>query len=48
MHRLAGATNLITPQIRQIWHEAVQAPLDRPPTWLHGDLHPRNVLVEQA
>ena len=48
LHRLAGSTSLITPQIRQIWREAVQAPLDAPPTWLHGDLHPRNVLVEQG
>src|SRR3954464_2331187 len=27
---------------------AITAPLDVPPTWLHGDLHPRNVLVEQG
>ena len=27
---------------------AVHAPLDMPPTWLHGDLHPRNVLVEHG
>jgi aminoglycoside phosphotransferase (APT) family kinase protein len=27
---------------------AVHAPLDVPPTWLHGDLHPRNVLVENG
>jgi aminoglycoside phosphotransferase (APT) family kinase protein len=46
MQRLANATSLITPQIRQIWQAALQAPLDVPPTWLHGDLHPRNVLVE--
>jgi aminoglycoside phosphotransferase (APT) family kinase protein len=25
---------------------ALEAPLDVGPTWLHGDLHPRNVLVE--
>jgi len=48
MHRLAGATSLITPRIRQIWDMAVHAPLDLPPTWLHGDLHPRNVLVESG
>jgi aminoglycoside phosphotransferase (APT) family kinase protein len=48
IRRLASATSLITPQIRQIWREALQAPLDVPPTWLHGDLHPRNVLVEHG
>jgi aminoglycoside phosphotransferase (APT) family kinase protein len=48
MQRLAGATSLITPQIRQIWQAALHAPLDLPPTWLHGDLHPRNVLVESG
>ena len=45
MQQLASATNLITPQIRHIWQVALHAPLDVPPTWLHGDLHPRNVLV---
>lgn len=48
MQRLASTTALITPQIRRIWQVAVQAPLDQPPTWLHGDLHPRNVLVEHG
>lgn len=48
LDRLASKTSLITPQIRQIWHVALHAPLDVPPTWLHGDLHPRNVLVEQG
>jgi aminoglycoside phosphotransferase (APT) family kinase protein len=48
MQRLASTSNLITPQIRRIWQAAVQVPLDLPPTWLHGDLHPRNVLVEHG
>jgi aminoglycoside phosphotransferase (APT) family kinase protein len=48
MQRLSGTTSLIAPQIRQIWQVAVHAPLDLPPTWLHGDLHPRNVLVEHG
>src|SRR5262249_17587933 len=41
MQRLGSTTGAITPQIRQIWQVAVHAPLDLPPTWLHGDLHPR-------
>jgi aminoglycoside phosphotransferase (APT) family kinase protein len=48
MQWLASSTSLITPQIRESWQVALQAPLDLPPTWLHGDLHPRNVLVEQG
>ncbi len=46
MQRLATSTSLITPTIQRIWQEALAAPIDIPPTWLHGDLHPRNVLVE--
>ena len=48
MQRLSSATSLITPQIGHIWQAALNAPLDVPPTWLHGDLHPRNVLVERG
>lgn len=44
--RLAARTNLITPELRQIWAAALAAPLDVTATWLHGDLHPRNVLVQ--
>lgn len=45
MERLALKTNLITPAIGRIWDQAVGAALDVAPTWLHGDLHPGNVLV---
>jgi aminoglycoside phosphotransferase (APT) family kinase protein len=48
MQRLSDTTSLITSQIRQIWQAALDAPLDAPPTLLHGDLHPRNVLVEHG
>jgi aminoglycoside phosphotransferase (APT) family kinase protein len=48
LQRLLDRTRLITPQICQIWHAALSAPIDVPATWLHGDLHPRNVLVEQG
>jgi len=46
VERLARKTALITPQTRRTWETALDAPLDAAPTWLHGDLHPRNVLVE--
>lgn len=48
MERLAGKTSLITPQLRHIWERALSAPQDVPATWLHGDLHPRNILVENG
>jgi aminoglycoside phosphotransferase (APT) family kinase protein len=48
MQRLAGRTNLITAQIRQIWDAGLAAPVDVSSTWLHGDLHPSNVLVKEG
>lgn len=48
MQRIASKTGLITPQIRDVWQAALSAPIDVTPTWLHGDLHPRNVLVEHG
>lgn len=48
LQRLASKTNLITPKILHLWEAALRAPLDMPRTWLHGDLHPRNVLVEDG
>jgi aminoglycoside phosphotransferase (APT) family kinase protein len=48
LRRLADKTRLITPAIERIWNEALVAPIDVPPTWLHGDLHSRNVLVDHG
>jgi aminoglycoside phosphotransferase (APT) family kinase protein len=48
MQRLATKTDLMTPALKQIWQQALAAPIDVPPTWLHGDLHPRNLLVDQG
>lgn len=48
LDRLARTTNQITPQIERVWHEALATPLDVSATWLHGDLHPRNVLVQNG
>lgn len=34
---------------REVWEKAVAAPAwDGPPTWLHGDLHPANVVVRDG
>ena len=48
LHRVAMKTPLITSGIRRIWDTALSEPLDVPPRWLHGDLHSRNVLVDQG
>jgi aminoglycoside phosphotransferase (APT) family kinase protein len=29
-----------------LWQRALEAPQDTAETWIHGDLHPRNVLIE--
>ena len=48
MRRLAGKSELITPELRAIWNQAVKAPIDIEPTWIHGDLHPRNILAVEG
>ena len=32
-------------RLRDVWAAVRDVPIDRPETWLHGDLHPRNVIV---
>ncbi len=46
IQRLRASTSVITPQILHLWQAALAAPIDVAPTWLHGDLHLRNILVE--
>jgi aminoglycoside phosphotransferase (APT) family kinase protein len=46
MQRLEAKTRLITEVIKSTWQAALQAPIDSHGFWLHGDLHPRNVLVQ--
>jgi aminoglycoside phosphotransferase (APT) family kinase protein len=48
MQRLEQKTGLITPAIKHIWHQALDAPIDVEATWIHGDLHPGNVLVDKG
>ena len=45
MQRLERKTNLITHKIKKIWQTALETPIDVTAKWLHGDLHPRNILV---
>jgi aminoglycoside phosphotransferase (APT) family kinase protein len=45
---LDGKTALITPRVMDLWRTALTAPIDVASTWLHGDPHPRNVLVRDG
>ena len=46
IHRHLPENTLYGRSIRHAWKEALEAPIDLPNTWIHGDLHPRNILVE--
>lgn len=49
--RFARLAHVIPAQIdalHTIWQAALAAPIDIENTWLHGDLHPRNLLVDQG
>lgn len=42
----AAAAEGVDPAVRDVWDEAVAAPAwEGAPVWLHGDLHPANVVV---
>jgi aminoglycoside phosphotransferase (APT) family kinase protein len=45
MERLARTTDLVTDRIRDAWRESLAAPGATQPTWIHGDLHARNILT---
>ena len=46
LDRLRHETDRITPTIDRLWRDALDAPVHDEAVWIHGDLHPRNVLVE--
>lgn len=48
IERLKEKTDVITRDLEALWHEALAAPTDIAPTWVHGDLHARNVLVRDG
>ena len=45
IRHLERTTDAINDRIRGVWDEALAAPNETPPTWIHGDLHARNVLT---
>ncbi len=49
---VAESAGLLSPdraqRVGEFWHEAVAAPVyPGPPVWIHGDLHPGNVIVRE-
>jgi aminoglycoside phosphotransferase (APT) family kinase protein len=42
---LAARGRALDSRLLQLWEGALETPVDAPPTWIHGDLHSRNVLV---
>ncbi len=48
VQRLEAKTNLITPAIKSALDNAFLIPIDIEPTWIHGDLHPRNILIHKG
>jgi aminoglycoside phosphotransferase (APT) family kinase protein len=45
---LAGKAGPLDARYMDLWHAALHAPMDARDTWIHGDLHPRNVLVSDG
>ena len=48
LDRLVRTTDAITPSVRTAWHDALAASPNTERLWLHGDLHPLNVLVSSG
>lgn len=46
--RVEKAGALDAASLAAIWQDALAAPIDVADTWIHGDLHARNVLVSQG
>lgn len=48
LQRLKGKTDCITPKIEGIWQAALAAKPHFENRWVHGDLHPRNIVVHKG
>src|SRR6185503_2926401 len=38
----------VAPAVGDLWRSAVAAPIDAPEVCVHGDLHPKNLVVERG
>ena len=45
MARLEQTTEGVSSRVAAVWHDALEAPLATERHWLHGDLHPRNIVA---
>lgn len=48
MDVLSKETSLITSSVTRIWDEGLKAKVDVPKTWIAGDIHARNVLIDSG
>lgn len=48
LEQLRNTTNVVTANVLEIWQRALNAPKSRETSWLHGDLHARNVVVSDG
>lgn len=48
MDRVAAQSSIVTTHLRSLWQTALHAPIDVELTWIHGDLHPNNILVDRG
>ncbi len=46
IRRLEEQTTLLNDDVVRVYQEAIDTPVDVEPTWLHGDLHGGNLLVD--
>lgn len=48
IHQLKASKAGLAPEIEIAWHQGLNAPVSETACWLHGDLHARNVLVDNG
>lgn len=48
LERLTGLDARVKDRVRIAWLDAVGTPIDSAPTWIHGDLHLGNILVQDG
>ena len=48
MQALDDTPDALTPQIKALWNRAVSATCATERRWLHGDLHPRNIVAKDG
>lgn len=48
LERVQTKTGLVTREIHRQWATSIQTAIDVDKTWIHGDLHSRNVLVHEG